>query len=128
MDRLTEENFILFAAKHYDMQSSCHCWEEFQDDLSRLKYIKRLVTRYKEGDELKDRLILNHMTVLYNMFGAAATKLLLFRTDGIWSVLLPFINYLGWLPSIVYGVGQHDAIDVRTIQFDQVVVDKLKAL
>jgi hypothetical protein len=128
MDHLTEGNFMMFAAKNYDMRSSCHSFEEFQEDLARVKYIKRLITRYKEGHELRERLILNHMIVMYNMFGAAATKILLFRTDTIWPILIPFMEYLGWLPRHVYDVGAHKVIETSRIERDQKVVEALSKL
>ena len=72
IDRLTEENFLLFAARHYD-NPSCIDVTEFEDDLNTLKYIKRLLTRYQESGELKERLILNHLNLLNNLFGPEAT-------------------------------------------------------
>lgn len=128
MERLTEDNFVLFAARHYDTKSACYCREEFEGDLSRVKYIRRLLTRYKESGELRERLILNHMIVLFNTFGGAAVKLLLLRNEEHWSVLFPFMDYLGWLPRQVYGVGNHDVIDTNKIPHDPAVVKALSSL
>jgi len=68
-EKLDETNFVLYAAKHYD---NPHCYDtlEFYDDLNRFKYLKRLFNRYEETGELKDRLIINHLTIIYNIFGA----------------------------------------------------------
>ena len=68
MDKLTEENYIIFCAKIYD-NITIASTEEFMEDLNRIKYIKKLLTRYEEGGELKERLILNHIITLHNCFG-----------------------------------------------------------
>ena len=67
-DELTDKNFKLFAAQQYN-NPECTDVEEFKNDLSRFKYLKRLLTRYEEHGELQERLILNHIIVLYNVFG-----------------------------------------------------------
>ena len=128
MERLTEENFVLFAARHYDNKSMCYCTEEFEEDLSRVKYIRRLLTRYKESGELRERLLLNHMIVLFNTFGGAAIKLLLLRNEEHWSVIFPFLEYLGWLPPYIQGVGPHDTIATSSIAQDPIVVSTLASL
>lgn len=72
---LTEENFTLYAIKHYD-NPACKGIAEFNDDLKRFRYLKRLFNKYTAGKDLKERLILNHLVVIYNLFGAeAATKI-----------------------------------------------------
>ena len=65
--KLDEESFMLFAAKHYDMAKATGI-DEFNDDLKRFQYLKRLFKRYHDEDELKVRLILNHLIVLYNFY------------------------------------------------------------
>ncbi len=77
MDVLTEDNFLLYAAKNYD-NPQCSSTEEFYDDLKKFKYIKRLFNKYAETGELKERLILNHIVVLANVFGPEAAVNLLF--------------------------------------------------
>ena len=67
MDVLNEDNFLLYAAKHYD-NPQCSSTEEFYDDLKKFKYIKRLFNKYAETGELKERLILNHIRVVTNVF------------------------------------------------------------
>ena len=69
---LTEDNFIMFAVKNYD-NPSCHGMDEFYDDLKRFKYIKRLLHKHNVGKDLKERLILNHIIILGNLFGIEAT-------------------------------------------------------
>mgnify|MGYP006251878411 FL=1 len=63
-ETLDDSNFMLFAAKYYD-NPSCVDTNEFEDDLSRIKYIKRLFRKYKDTGELRERLIFNHLIVLY---------------------------------------------------------------
>ena len=93
MKNLTEETFLLYAAKHYDnpqLQSE----EEFYDDLKKFKYIKRLFNKYSESGELKERLILNHIVVLTNVFGPeAAVKMLFLRLPEYLHFLKPFLFF-----------------------------------
>ena len=78
---LTEDNFTLYAIKHYD-NPACKGIAEFNDDLKRFRYLKRLFNKYTAGKDLKERLILNHLVVIYNLFGAeAATKMLFFKVE-----------------------------------------------
>jgi len=95
---LTEDNFVLFAMKHYD-NPSCKGMAEFYDDLKRFRYLKRLFKKYRAGSELKERLILNHIVVLHNLFGASATKMLFFKLDSKhWSQLKTFLVFLSFMP------------------------------
>lgn len=105
IDKLDETNFILYAAKHYD-NPDCFDTEEFVSDLKRFKYLKRLFNKYHESNDLKERLILNHIIVIYNVFGIVpATRMLFFRMDGLHSYLKPFLEFLGYLPSRVDNIG-----------------------
>jgi hypothetical protein len=96
-EKLDESNFLLFAAKHYD-NPQCHDTTEFYDDLKRFKYIKRLFVKYEDSGELRERLILNHLIILYNVFGEAATRMLFLKLEGHYSYLKPFIVMLGYMP------------------------------
>ena len=89
----------MFAIKHYD-NPQCEGEAEFHDDMKRFKYIKRLLRKYQETGVLKERLILNHMIVINNVFGAdAASTLLLFKIEPeFWSVLKSFMKFLNMLP------------------------------
>jgi len=74
--------------------------------LKRFKYLKRLLNRYKETGELKERLILNHLTVIYNVFGSTpATRLLFFKLDGYYDLLKPFLVLMGLMPNKVENIG-----------------------
>ena len=96
---LTEENFTLYAIKHYD-NPHCKGMDEFMDDLKRFKYLKRLFRKYNAGKDLKERLILNHIIVIYNLFGPeAATKMLFYKIEKkFWSQLKTFLVFLNFMP------------------------------
>ena len=79
-DELNEDNYLLFAIKFYDNPQAL-TKEDFEDDLKRIKYIKRLLKRYKNTGELKVHLILNHLTVLFNVFNDAAVPLLFYNLE-----------------------------------------------
>ena len=95
---LTEDNFLIYAMNHYD-NPQCHSIEEFEEDLRRFLYLKKLFSRYRNNGELRERLILNHIIVLYNIFGEAATDMLFFKLDKEYeSSLATFLVYLNRLP------------------------------
>ena len=96
---LTPENINMFAMKHYD-NPSCVDESEFLDDLKRFKYLKRLFRKYDTSEELKVRLIINHIIVLSNVFGVDATTTLLFFKieQKHWSLLKTFLVYLHFMP------------------------------
>jgi hypothetical protein len=105
MQQLDDSNFMLYAAANYD-NPQCYDTDEFYDDLKRFKYLKRLLNRYKETGELKERLILNHLTVIYNVFGSTpATRLLFFKLEGYYNLLKPFLVFMSHMPELVYGIG-----------------------
>lgn len=97
-DKLTEENFLLFAIKNYENPQAV-TKEDFDKDLNHFKYIKRLLKRYKNTGELRTHLLLNHFIVLYNIFGEAATPMLFFKLESdLWSTIKTFIIFLNRLP------------------------------
>jgi len=101
MDNLTEDTFLLYAAKYYD-NPQCTSTEEFYDDLKRFKYVKRLFNKYSDSGELKERLIINHIVVLNNVFSPEhAAKLMFFRLQEHLHYLKPFLIMLGILPERV---------------------------
>jgi hypothetical protein len=97
-ERITSENVVMFAIKHYD-NPQCEGEKEFQDDLKRFKYIKRLLRKYYDTGVLKERLLLNHLIVLQNVFGAdACATLLLYKIQQeYWSALKSFALYLNMI-------------------------------
>ena len=94
-DKITNDNVIMFAIKHYD-NPQCEGEKEFYDDMKRFKYIKRLLRKYKDTDILKERLLLNHIIILNNLFGAeACVTLLLFKIQReYWGTLKSFLLFL----------------------------------
>ncbi len=102
-EELNNKNFLLFAAKNYQ-NSQCMTQEEFEDDLQRFKYLKRLFNRYEVTSELSERLILNHLVVLYNVFGIKAANHMMFYKieEKNWPILKTFLVYLNYLPEEQY--------------------------
>jgi len=101
-NRITPDNFLLYASKMYT-NPACVGIEEFYEDLDKIKYVKRLLIRFKRGGDLKERLILNHIITLQNVFGAEACSRLLFYKLGkdLHSYLKSFLKYLNYLPIII---------------------------
>ena len=96
--KLTPDNIMMFAMKHYD-NPSCVDKKEFLDDMKRFKYLKRLFRKYDTSKALKIRLILNHIIVLANVFGVdASSTLLFFKIDKKhWPILKTFLVYLNYM-------------------------------
>jgi len=95
---LNEDNFLLFAIKHYENPQAV-TKDDFDRDLNHFKYIKRLLKRYKNTGQLKTHLLLNHFIILYNIFGEATTAMLFFKIESeLWSAMKSFIVFLGRFP------------------------------
>jgi len=120
---------MLYAAAKYD-NPQCYDTDEFYDDLKRFKYLKRLLNRYKETGELKERLILNHITVIYNVFGPTpATRLLFFKLEGYYDLLKPFLVLMGHMPDLVYGIGiNNKTIKNVDIDMDLSIIKALRKI
>jgi len=103
-DDLNEENFLLYAMKCYTTPNCI--MSEFEGDIKRTKYLKRLFRRYKVTKSLKERLILNHIILLNNVFGPEATaRILFYRIDERdYDILKTFLCYLKIMPEIIYGI------------------------
>ena len=94
---LTNDNYMLFAMKHYDNPQSV-TYDDFQEDMMRFKYLKRLFGRYVKSGVLRNHLILNHLIVLFNVFGEAAIPLLIFKIEmEYWSIMKSNLLYLNRL-------------------------------
>jgi len=97
-DELNEENYILFAIKHYDNPQAV-TQEDFFEDLSRFKYIKKLLRRYTKSGDLKTSLLINHFIIVFNIFNEAALPLLFFKIEKeLWSSLKTFLVFLDRVP------------------------------
>ena len=126
-DNLNEENFTLYAMKCY---TSPHCiMSEFESDIKRTKYVKRLIRRYKVTKNLKERLILNHIILLNNVFGIEATARILFYKidENDYDVLKTFLSYLNILPDYITGINGKN-ISTPEIPVDETVVQILRKI
>ena len=101
-NELNEDNFLLFAIKHYQNPQAV-TKEDFEKDLNHFKYIKRLLKRYKSAGVLKTHLLLNHFIILYNIFGEATTPMLFFKIEKkFWTQLKTFLVFLNYLSEESY--------------------------
>ena len=118
-EKITPENVVMYAIRHYD-NPQCEGEKEFQDDMKRFKYIKRLLRKYYDTGILKERLLLNHLTVLNNVFGTtASTTLLLYKIQKeYWSALKSFLIFLNTITED----------ELPHIQEDESVLDTLREL
>ena len=116
---LTEDNLFIYAAKHYYNPKFIDA-EEFHEDLKRFKYIKRLLNRYEETGKISERLILNHLIVVFNVFGIeAGLKILEFKLDSNhWPLIKPFLIFLRYIRNDQY----------TNIPMDQTIVDALRKI
>lgn len=128
-ETIDESNFMLFAVKHYD-NLSCMDQLEFQEDIERIKYIKRLFVKYKKNKELKERLILNHLIILYNVFyHKACTRMLCYKLYEYLQYLKPFLVYLNYWPDKVDAIGINKIIiNDSDIAMDSYIIQKLRGL
>jgi hypothetical protein len=119
-ENLNNDNYTMYAMKYY---TNVHCTDmlEFYDDLKKIRYIKRLFRKYKETGELKERLIINHLVVLYNTFEPRAmTRMLLLKLQGYLDCLKPFLILLSyWNDPINVG-----AIDGKKYKDSDIPLDK----
>jgi hypothetical protein len=120
---LNDDNYVLFAMKNYE-NPQCSGIEEFHEDLNRIKYLKRLLRKYKTHGVLREQLILNHLIIFYNVFGIEpATRLLFNRIEtDLHSFLKTFIVYLNNLPEKIPDV------DLLMIPVDIRIANKLRKI
>ena len=118
-EKLTKDNIMMYAIQHYH-NPSCEGMSEFNDDMKRFKYVKRLFRKYEETGILKERLLLNHIIILNNLFGAeASSTLLFFKTERKhWSALRGFLEFLNIMPES----------DLKDVKGDKNIKQKLMEL
>jgi len=118
-DQLFDDNFVLYAARHY-YKPNCIDAEEFYEDLKRFKYLKRLINRYEETGVLSERLMLNHIIVIFNVFDIQpGLKMLEFKIEKkYWPIIKPFLVFLRYIKNNQY----------TDIQMDKNVVEKLREI
>ena len=125
---LTDENFLLYCAKYYD-NPQCHSTEEFLEDLNRIKYIKKLITRYIENGDLKERLILNHVIILYNVFGAEhLARILYLKMEPQYKYIKPFLVLLNIMPERLLNIKEQKSINTDMISMDETIIKQLRKL
>ena len=127
IDDLNDDNFLIYAMKCYNAP---HCIiSEFESDIKRTKYLKRLFRRYKIAKSLKERLILNHIILLNNVFGPEATARILFYKidERDYDILKTFLAYLNIAPEIIYGIKGKN-IAVTEIPIDVNVAEILRQI
>lgn len=126
-DILTEENFLVYCAKVYDNPGMTST-EEFIEDLDRIKYIKKLITRYTETGELKERLILNHLITLHNCFNNHLAKILYCKAEKQFEYIKPFLILINALPEEINNVGNHKKVYTDIIPLDANIVSALRKI
>ena len=123
-EKLNESNFLVFAMHHYD-NPQCHSLQEFEEGLKKFLYLKKLISRYKNNGELRERLILNHIIVLYNIFGESATQMLFYKIDeSCWDSLITFLVYLDRMPETIPELN----IVLSDIVLDETIISTLRKI
>lgn len=126
-ENLTKDNVLLYAIKAYDKPNAIK--SELFEDLKHLSYVRRLFRRYHQYEELRERLILNHIVILYNIFGVpAATRLLFYYTrPEDYAILKTFLVFLSYMPERIDGINGNEIIS-SNLQVDSVIVDALRKI
>ena len=126
-DDLSNENVMIYAMKVYD-KPNC-IMSEFKEDMKRFNYLKRLFRRYSKVGEMRERLVLNHLVVLYNVFGVeAATRLLFFKmAKSDYSALKTYLLFLSCMPDVVRGIKGQDIISSE-ISVDMGIAEILREI
>lgn len=127
LNDLNDDNILLYAAKCYDKPNCIQ--SEFNDDYRKIRYIKRLLKKYRLTSEMRERLLLNHIILLQNVFGVEATTRMLFLKvcEKDFSTLKTFLVYTSAMPEVVQGINGRDIIS-SDILLDWTVVEKLRKL
>ena len=120
-DELNESTYMLFAIKFYDNPQAV-TKDDFESDQKRIRYIKRLLKRYKNTGELKIHFIMNHLIILFNVFNDAAVPLLFYNLEEeLWPIVKSFLIFLNRIP-------EYPKTKVDTIDVDQDCLDQLNNL
>lgn len=111
--------------KHYD-NPQCTDVSEFDEDMKRFQYLRKLFSRYRIDNDLKERLILNHLIVLYNVFGPDATNMLFMRLHEYHEYLKPFVEYLNYMPRVI--MFDDVIINTESIDSDEAIIQRLREI
>lgn len=125
MENLTEQNFMFYAVKYYD--GIVEDEAEFLEDLSRIVYVKRLLNKYQRTKDLKERLILNHLIILHNVFGINSIRMIFLKIPEYHSQLKTFLDFISLMPDEIPGVNGQ-TINSGSIPIDYVIAKKLQEL
>lgn len=125
MMQLSESTFLVYAMNSYD-NPSCSDISEFEEDLKRFQYLRKLFNRYKQFGDLRERLILNHLIVLYNVFGFDATTMLYMKMEDFHEYLKPFIDYLNYSVDRVEYEGK--IVETKLIKTDVLIENTLRRI
>jgi hypothetical protein len=127
MIELNDENYMIYAAKAYEKPSAVT--SEFEEDLNRISYIKRLMSKYYSSGQLKERLILNHVVIFMNVFGIIPGNRMLFlkldKTD--WAVIKPFLVFIDSLIPVIENIRGKDIL-TDVIPLDKKVIEALRQI
>ena len=127
-DDLNEDNYLMYTMREYN-NIQCTDIEEFYDDLKKIKYIKRLFNIYKNNGQLKERLILNHLIIFYNVFNVeSGTRILFYKIEkDFWPMLKTFLIFLDRMPDKIESIR---GVTVRSsdIQLDDGIVTRLRSI
>jgi hypothetical protein len=126
-DNLTSDNIMMYAIKAYD-KPNC-IMSEFSEDMKRFNYLKRLFRRYRKHNELRERLVLNHLVVLNNVFGPEImTRLLFFEmSESDYPQLKTYLLFLSCMPEVVRGINGKDIIS-SNIEVDMEIANVLRTI
>ena len=127
-DDLNDDNFLMYAMREYN-NMQCTDVEEFYDDLKKIKYIKRLFNVYKNNGQLKERFILNHFIIFYNVFTVqAGTRILFYKIEkDFWPMLKTFLVFLDRMPDKIESI-RGEVILASNIQLDDGIISRLRSI
>lgn len=126
-ENLSNENFILYAIKAYD-RPDC-IMSEFKEDMKRFNYLKRLFCRYRKTGDVRERLIINHLVIIYNVFGVdVSTRMLFYKIHKEdYSTLKTYLLFLNYMPEVVRGIRGQDILS-NDIPVDMIVANALRQI
>ena len=110
MTDLNDDTVLLYAIKCYDKLN--YIRSEFEEDYKTFRYVKRLLQRYRATGEIKQNLVMNHINMIYNLFGVeSGTRLLFYKMDEAdYSTLKTFLLYLSTMPEVIHGINGKDIL------------------
>lgn len=123
--RISDDNFTIFCMHHYD---NVHCVDisELEEDLRRIKALRKLFKRYKLTGELRNRVILNNFVIMYNVFGSRATDILFLKLEEYSSYMVPYMKTLNYLPATLSVNGR--TITTSSIEADAEIEEQIQEL